>query len=294
MRKHGRTFYFASFLLGNLRTPILRLYKLCRHMDDLVDNATQPEQAQRQMDSLHQALLRRDTSEPFVAEAINLHQQWRLPLAGLVLLNRSVRSDFPFTQPATEDDLLHYAFGVAGSVGFIMRPMLGCDQFEADRPAVALGIAMQLTNIARDIGEDWKNARVYLPLEWGGFAQEALGRSTKTGFSRLAHQQAIRTLELADNYYSQAEEGIPRLPWRSRWAVRSALAMYRGIGEEIKNIPADQFLFTRAHVGNLRKCFLVLRSILPIRITLIVSRRNSQQWPDHLEKSLQTLYEDQV
>lgn len=140
---------------------------------------------------------------------------------------------------ATVDDVLAYAWRVAGVVGLMMAHVFGVSDDAALVPAAQLGIAMQLTNICRDVAEDWTLGRLYLPDDLlarhgaGGLAVE-LGRP----LPRAAHPAIAHTrrdlLALADRYYRAGDRGIPALPWRAALAVAAARRVYAAIGDRIK------------------------------------------------------------
>jgi 15-cis-phytoene synthase len=289
MQKHGRTFFWASFLLGRSRPAVMKLYELCRYVDDMADTASDPQYAKKLIESLVIDLDREAVDVPFVREALGLRESARLPKSGLILLLSQVSKEHPFTQPKTEADLLEYAFGVAGSVGYMMRAVLGCENADADRPAVALGIAMQLTNIARDIGEDARAGRIYVPAEWSNQANLAHLSLHSAEASRNAHQWAVKLVDLAENFYAYAEDGISLLPWSSRLSVRSALKMYREIGQKVRQINPEKFLVTRAYVNSGSKFRLLIRSLLGYRETAIRQCASSLMWPAQVEKGLQEL-----
>jgi 15-cis-phytoene synthase len=289
MQQHGRTFYWASFLLGRSRPSVMKLYTLCRYVDDMADTACDPQQAKKLIENLAIDLDREAADVPFVREALSLKANARLPKAGLILLLSQIGKEHPFTQPKTEADLLEYAFGVAGSVGYMMRAVLGCKNTAADRPAVALGIAMQLTNIARDIGEDARIGRIYIPSEWSSLANIMHLSQHSPEASRNAHQWAVRLVDLAENFYAYAEDGISLLPWGSRLSVRSALKMYREIGQKVRQMTPEKFLESRAYVNTGSKLWLLVRSMFGYRETSIRQCASSLMWPAQVEKGMQEL-----
>ncbi len=289
MKTHGKTFYWASFFLGKRREHIMRLYQLCRYVDDVADTATDNMMAKSNLEKLHHDLVNTNIAIPFVQHALSLQKNANLPINALGLLILEARDEHPFLQPKTEEDLLNYAFGVAGSVGYMMRPLLGCDTVTADRSAIALGIAMQLTNIARDIGEDVRLNRLYIPSDWHQNANIDFLKKNNAESSRTAYQWALRLLTLADRYYAYAEDGLRFLPWNSRISVRAALCMYRQIGEEVKKITPEKYQTQRAYLGNLKKCWFIFRSLLPARITTSRESISSQSWPLKIEQSLKQL-----
>jgi phytoene synthase len=124
----------------------------------------------------------------------------------------------------TQEDLERYCYHAAGTVGLMMTSLMGVTDRSADRHAVALGVAMQMTNIARDVREDAERGRSYLP----GIANvlEADSDQISEGVAEI--------LALAEDRYNLAIEGLPYLPWRCRMAIRVALEVYREIGREIQ------------------------------------------------------------
>jgi phytoene synthase len=143
----------------------------------------------------------------------------------------SLQADVNARQIDTTDNLLLFAYGVAGTVGQMMRPFLGAPP-SADAHAIALGVAMQLTNIARDVVEDAERGRCYIPSEWGltlrGMAAPQNEEERHMAFTALA-----RLLALSDDFYSFARSGISVIPRHNRRAVRIAAALYQGIGRKI-------------------------------------------------------------
>jgi len=132
--------------------------------------------------------------------------------------------DLRHTPVATEGELLNYCYHAAGVVGLMMCRIMGVNDRRAESPAVALGIAMQLTNIARDVREDSNLGRCYLP-----------GIVDPAEVSENALKLAVdRVLSLAEKYYEKAESGIQFLPRRCRVGIISAANLYREIGHEIR------------------------------------------------------------
>ena len=153
----------------------------------------------------------------------------RFPNIGKVAvkLTRALAADARPCRIGSKAELLEYAFGVAGTVGLMMCRILGAPP-EAARPAADLGIAMQLTNIARDVREDLGRDRVYLPAEWvtAGEVQDAVAG----GAPEPLASATLRLLTLADERYRSAQTGMHYLPWRARVSILAAAACYREIG----------------------------------------------------------------
>lgn len=135
---------------------------------------------------------------------------------------------------ATAEDLFLYCYHVAGVVGLMMAHVMGTREGETLQRAADLGIALQLTNIARDVVEDAAVGRVYLPLEWlreEGIAPEQVALP--------CHRPAVartvaRLLAAADHFYASGDEGLQALPLRSAWAVAVARGVYSEIGARVR------------------------------------------------------------
>jgi 15-cis-phytoene synthase len=167
-------------------------------------------------------------------------------------------------------------------VGLMMRPLLGCADSKADHAAISLGIAMQLTNIARDIGEDRQRQRCYLPAVWGGYALQWKDSVQTAQHSMDAHAAALRLVEMAESFYLAAEQGMGYLPWRSRLTVSWAMLMYRQIGMRIKQMSPARFLNTRAVVPMSQKVSLAFAAVLPIDLI----NPSTQFSRGHIQKTL--------
>ena len=234
LKKHGRSFHFASHLLGARHGErAARLYALCRTIDDLADEATDPNSADEKLASLSNAISSGDRTHPLVAAALTLRDETGLQLGALQALIAGVRTDLKPVALADEAALLDYTYAVAGTVGLMMCAVLDVDDPKAYPFAIDLGIAMQLTNIARDVGTDAGLARRYLPASWvGEIAPDALVKPN-SALEACARQAVDRTLQLAERYYESGEAGLGFLPPRARLAILTAARVYRAIGTRI-------------------------------------------------------------
>lgn len=233
IRRNSRSFSFASLLLpADVREDVQKLYAWCRWCDDAVDSAASVQDAAAQL-----ALLREDVQRIYrgeqplhgasiwLAELVAKHRiESELPLG----LLDGMEIDLRLGQIQTEQELLRYCFHAAGVVGLMMCRIFGVTDPRALRHAKSLGIAMQLTNIARDVREDWERGRCYLPATW--FCPDAADRLPTNAQVRSTLQ---RILELADEHYAIGNAGIRYLPGNVRTAIRIASAVYREIGRQI-------------------------------------------------------------
>jgi len=234
LRRHGRTFFVASHLLGRVHASrAATLYAFCRHVDDLADDASDAETARNALAAVSRALADRRADDHRTAAMLALQAETGMPVGPALALVAGVTSDLDRVRIADEAQLIRYAWSVAGTVGMMMCAVLDVRNARAAPFAIDLGIAMQLTNIARDVGEDARLGRRYLPATWvGDLAPSAIAAPDAT--LRTSLQAATRRLlELAERYYASGEAGLGFLPVRARVGILAAARMYRAIGERI-------------------------------------------------------------
>lgn len=139
------------------------------------------------------------------------------------------RRTYPTLEATTE-----YCYHVAGVVGVMMAMVMGAREAAVLRRASDLGIAFQMTNIARDVIADAQAGRVYLPGHWLASAGVPIDRVADPAYRRGVFDVTVRLLDEADRYYASAEAGVPHLPFRSAWAVAAARRVYRDIGTLVR------------------------------------------------------------
>ena len=226
------------------RRDVFMLYAWCRHCDDVTDGQDhgrgQAQQATietiQTLRSNSLAAVRGQPCEalPFIALAsvARRHQipEWLIEdhLAGFEF-------DANDGRPQTVDDLMRYCYQVAGSVGVMMAMIMGVRDERTLYRANDLGLAFQLTNIARDIREDSERQRCYLPLAWLTEHQLTESDLALAEHQQTAYQFADRLVAMAEPYYASARIGIEQLPLRSAWAIAAARLIYRDIGLKIQN-----------------------------------------------------------
>jgi len=234
LKRNGRSFHFASRFLGNRHGErAARLYALCRAIDDLADEAPDAVLADARLASLLQAIAADDHTDAIASAALALRAETGLPVDALEVLIYGVRSDLQPVAIPDEARLVDYAYSVAGTVGLMMCSVLDVDDPRAAPFAVDLGIAMQLTNIARDVGADALLGRRYLPASWVGEIAPALLAAPEGALEDTARMAVKQMLQLAERYYESGENGIGFLPPRARLAILTAARVYRAIGKRI-------------------------------------------------------------
>lgn len=221
-------------LPASKRTDVKQLYAWCRWCDDGVDAAESPEDAANFVDRAIQDLQRiADGRTPHAVESLwlaDLIERYDLPIEAAEALVEGFKSDLTPASGFDENGLMQYCFRVAGAVGVLLCPILGLKEKSYLPHAAALGIGMQLTNIARDVAEDWRQSRCYLPVEWTG---GPIPSDSPPPRDRV-RSGVRKILEVADDFYAAGESGITALEPGSRLGVRAASRIYRAIGEKIK------------------------------------------------------------
>lgn len=257
LKYHGRSFHLASRLLpSRSRDDAARLYAFCRYVDDLADETEDRSEAERRLLELREDLALGAARSAQSANFLSLAARIGLPISPALNLIDTVSAEVQGIRVAEQSDLVRYAYGVAGTVGLMMCAVLGARMPKAAPFAVDLGIAMQLTNIARDVGEDAAIGRVYLPGTWLGDLSTDQILSPGLPEKQQLRRATARCLRLADHYYERGLAGLRYLPARPRIAIRVAADVYRAIG-------------TRVAAGGYRSWDR--RAVVPVRTRLLIA-----------------------
>ena len=262
----GRSFYWARHLLNPQHAArATRLYRFCRHIDDLADDAISAELAADALDVLSDAIAHRHAISPLVADALDLMQECEIDVSIMLELIRGVRSDVGVVQYADERSLLHYCYQVAGTVGIMMCHVLDVKDSAALHHAIDLGIGMQLTNICRDVAEDAALGRRYLPASLVG-VRDPMALLQPAPSLRPMVTCAIETvLAKADAYYNSGERGLHYLPAGARAGILVAARLYRAIGKRLLQRRCDYWT-RRTIVPTTHKIGLTVQALLELRI----------------------------
>jgi phytoene synthase len=269
IRKGSRSFALASRLFDTAtRDHAWMLYAWCRHCDDEIDGqelgmtpAAKSDHPETQDKAARLAHLRTETlralaGEPVTEPAFQAFQRvartHAIPERHAMELLAGFGMDVADYHYRTFDETLLYCYRVAGVVGVMMALVMGVRDPRVLQRAADLGIGFQLTNISRDVLDDARNGRCYLPAEWlakAGIPPEHIADP--------AHRRALaglveRLLQEADRYYESAAIGLQSLSFRSGWAVATALGVYRDIGRVVRERGVRAW-DTRAVVSTPRK-----------------------------------------
>lgn len=253
---NGRSFYWASHLLGRQHAQrASRLYRLCRYIDDIADECSSVTDANNDLDDIKESIRSGKSKDAIVQDGIHLFQECDIDAEVFIELIAGVQSDLLPVNIPDMDALLHYCYQVAGTVGLMMCKVLDTNHKEAFAHAIDLGIAMQLTNICRDVTADAELGRRYLPASLVGELtpddlldpSEAVRKTVQSGISNL--------LAVADIYYLSGEQGLCHLPMGARAGILLAARIYQGIGKELQRCQLC-FWGKRVVVSPARKIFI--------------------------------------
>ena len=235
LARKGRSFHWARRFLDPAHADrTTRLYGFCRRVDDLADEAQSHDSAHAALDRVGRDLRAGVSTDPLTVDAIRLFDECEIAVDVPLLLIAGVTSDLDPVRIGTEDELLRYCYRVAGTVGLMMCATLDVTDPEALPHAIDLGIAMQLTNLCRDVFEDALAGRRYLPASLVGAIEPERLVAPDPEDHRRAQAAMLKLLDLADRYYASGEDGLWYLPARARYAILVAGRVYRSIGLRLR------------------------------------------------------------
>lgn len=274
--KYGRTYYLATRLLPPSKRPhVWALYGFARYADEFVDSFTarDPQALVDWGKAFLDGLTGEGSDNPVGRAMTYTMRRWGIPRAHVEPFLESMRLDITVTSYRTYADLEQYMYGSAAVIGLWMLPILEPLAPEAGARARALGEAFQLSNMIRDVGEDLRRGRIYLPqedLEVFGVTRDALSRGVVTPPVR----ELLRfEIERARGLYAFAEPGIDMLHPTSRDCVRTAFTLYQGILDAIEEAHY-QVLNQRVSVPLPRRLSVALPALRHARTV----RRQQRRW----------------
>ena len=239
LKKNGKSFYWAGkFLPKDCINRAAELYSFCRSLDDIADSGKK--NSLKDLSNIRSNIKKKTFKDIEIIYSIKypkfLKSCSNKPaidlMNGLILDQKAILFK-------NEEELIRYSYHVAGTVGVMMCDALECDNGLAKSFAIDLGIAMQLTNIARDVLEDAKMGRRYLPGSWvQNISPKEIVLAAKTNDLKKIHIIAKgikKLLTLAEQYYLSGEKGFTFLHFKSRIAISVASGIYREIGVQLEN-----------------------------------------------------------
>ena len=253
----GKTFYWAKFFLSkHAAQQATRLYRFCRYIDDLADEVPDKANAFDCLNKIKVELNAGQSNDVIITDAIALFDECHISVQIQIELINGALADLALVRIKTEAQLLEYCYQMAGTVGIMMCKVLDVSEQKALFHAIDLGIAMQLTNIVRDVYADALMDRVYLPESMTGTLtpDEVIALSDSNRAKLIQASELL--LEQADQYYASGYAGLVHLPFRSRVSILIAAKLYQQIGSKIKS----------THFKSLKK-----RVFIPLSTKLMLS-----------------------
>lgn len=272
IRTGSLSFYAASKLLpSRVRDPALALYAFCRLADDAVDDSDDKAPAVLALrDRLDLVYAGRPRNAPADRAFAAVVEDFEMPRALPEALLEGLAWDAFGRKYQTMPDLLSYCARVASAVGAMMCVLMRVRDADALARACDLGLAMQLTNIARDVGEDARAGRLYLPLDWLSEADIDPVTFLHTPLPHRALRPLTRRLlDMADHFYYRSEAGVPALPLACRPGIFAARHVYAGIGGAVARHGYDSFT-NRARTTGRQKLGWLGLSVLRSAVSTVV------------------------
>ena len=247
--EHGKTYYLATLMLPReKRKYVHALYGFARYADEIVDNLQSTLTLEEKADSLKNwgdAILsditRGKSSDPIGEALIDTVTTFTIPLEHFQAFLHSMTMDLTINEYKTYEDLMEYVYGSAAVIGLEMVPVLGALDPQAYEAAKKLGIAFQLANFIRDVGEDLERGRIYLPIEeLASFGVDRAMLEARVLTPEIKAALAFN-IERVRSLQREAEPGIDLLDATSRPCIRAASELYCGIVDEVEKIGYDVF-----------------------------------------------------
>ncbi|MBK7448465.1 MAG: phytoene/squalene synthase family protein [Anaerolineales bacterium] len=267
--EHSKSFHFASGLLPEeKRSAVRALYAFCRTVDDIVDEVELKKDRDFELEYWRNVVNTASAStDDLVASAwADTLTRYHIPRHYALQLIDGVARDLTQSRYQTFDDLATYCYGVASTVGLMSMYIVGFKSHEAVSYAIKLGVALQMTNILRDVGEDYRNGRLYLPREelvTYGIREEDIAEGRVTdAWRQFMRFQIDRTRHL----YAASWEGVKMLEREGQLAIGAASIFYMGILDDIEKHDYDVFsrrasLSAMGKVAKLPALWMKIRSL---------------------------------
>ena len=258
LKREGKSFYWASFFLPkNSKKNAGILYSICRYFDDIADKYSE-DQTDYFKDTIEEIKKNQNNKINIFLKKSKINNSIFIDLIeGLILDQQKIRIK-------NEKELIKYSYHVAGTVGLMMSKIIGVKNEEAAKSAIDLGIGMQLTNIARDVYEDSKMKRIYLPANWiPNISLENLNNLNEFNsendetISKAIH----KVISLSEKFYLNGFAGFKYIPFSTRLGIFIAANVYRGIGIKIKS-NKKKYSRERVYLNSFQKFIITIKSLL--------------------------------
>ncbi len=264
MAKRAKTFaWSALFLPSAIKSDLNELYSFCRYVDDCADNCIDKTEALELLDRISCDLLNSISEIQVIDKFIRLAQRRNIPTSFALELLRGVKTDLGLVRVLSEEELLRYSYQVAGTVGVMICYLLSVTDKNALAAGIDLAIAMQLSNIARDVSEDYEQGRIYLPASLINGELVAAAIANDQNAQNELTKALKHILAIARTYYKSADDGICYLPPSVRLGILLASRTYEKIGHLIISNPTRYFR-SRVSTSKLDKVTCLLSTLLAL------------------------------
>ena len=264
IKKRAKTFFWASlFFSKSQQKDIAVLYSFCRYIDDISDsNEFDKTEAKKKLESVKKELKTLKSENPQINNFIQLKHKKKIDLNLAIELINGAKKDLKKVNLKSIEELIIYSYQVAGTVGLMMCSLMNVTNKNLLPFAIELGIAMQFTNISRDVKEDLEMNRIYLPESLRSFNfssyKELLNNNKK---KNLMVGDVLKLINYSNKIYKSSMNGILRLPFKYKLPILIASRLYQNIGFLI--LKRKRKLFRRRiYVSRLKKIYITFNCIL--------------------------------
>ena len=258
IKHYGKSFYWAGkFLKKDIFADCSILYAFCRIADDLVDNN---KNSKSKIDKFIKEYSNIKSKNTIINQFKKIQIKYNIPNKLINDLFYGIKLDTKTVKIKSKEEIIKYSYYVAGTVGAMMAHIFSTTHPKAIKHAIDLGIAMQLTNIARDVVTDAKLGRIYLPQNF--FRQNIKVKDiVNENFDRSKLFAAItKVIIMSEKFYKSGNDGIKYLPWAIRFPIFLASSLYQRIGVKILNSNLNKYFNSRIYVGFFEKLFITLKT----------------------------------
>ncbi len=258
IKHYGKSFYWAGkFLKKDVFADCAILYAFCRIADNLVD---ENKNSKNKIDKFIKDYSNIKSKNIIINKFKKIKTKYNIPNKFVTDLFYGVKLDTKIVKIKSEKEIIKYSYYVAGTVGAMMAHIFSTTHPKAIKHAIDLGIAMQLTNIARDVVADAKLGRIYLPQT---FLKKNINAKdiVNDNFDRNELFSAInKIIIISEKFYKSGNNGIKYLPWTIRYPIFLASSLYQRIGIKIINSNLNKYFNSRIYVGFFEKLFITFKT----------------------------------
>tara|TARA_B100000989_G_C19527010_1_gene467475 strand:+ start:525 stop:1457 length:933 start_codon:yes stop_codon:yes gene_type:complete len=274
IKKRAKTFFWASlFFSKSQQKDISILYSFCRYVDDITDTHEFTKiEAKKKLESVKKDLKSFKSKNPLINNFIQLKNKKKIDLNHALELINGAKKDLTDVNLKNIDELIIYSYQVAGTVGLMMCSLMNITEKKLLPHAIELGIAMQFTNISRDVKEDLEMKRIYLPNSFRSFNfssyKELLYNKEK---KKLMITDTLKLINYSNKIYESSMNGILKLPFKYKLPILIASRLYQNIGFIILK-KSKELLRKRIYVSGIKKIYITFSCIF-----FLLFRKNSDQ-----------------